>query len=264
MHQLPCWRDQPRSVKVPSKPFISSDVVTQCMVLIVATPDVCGRSGDHLAVVVDHSSCVVVVIGMSPRTGPRHRNVRSWAAHAAIPARHRDDLAVGRQNRGAADSALHPPVNGQVIAINLTPATCGCAASRGLGERGAGGPGPRQWAGSGHSERARGCGVEPARVRRRCPCAVSAAVFTSGEVGENRLDEFGSLDASDDAQSGAAASTEWSRFERSAAPAPGPNRPVGAGTGTGGTGRFSVGIHRTHTLIMARIHTHFTQSVVGS
>ena len=68
-------------------------------------------------------------------------------------------------------------------------------------------PGPRQWAGSGHGERARGCGVEPARVRRRCPCAVSAAVFTSGEVGENRLDEFGSLDASDDAQSGAASGT---------------------------------------------------------
>ena len=79
--------------------------------------------------------------------------------------------------------------------------------ARGLGERGADGPGPRQWAGSGHSERARGCGVEPARVRRRCPCAVSAAVFTSGEVGENRLDEFGSLDASDDAQSGAALGT---------------------------------------------------------
>ena len=31
-------------------------------------------------------------------------------------------------------------------------------------------------------------------------------------------------------------------------PRRGPNRPVGAGTGTGGTGRFSVGIHRTHTL----------------
>ena len=146
-------------------------------------------------------SCVVVVIGMSPRTGPRHRNVRSWAAHAASPAWQGDDLAVGRRNRGAADSALHPPVNGQVIAINLTPAPCGCAASRGLGERGASGPGPRQWAGSGHGERARGCGVEPARVRRRCPCATSAAVFTSGEVGENRLDEFGSRDASDDAQS---------------------------------------------------------------
>ena len=43
-------------------------------------------------------------------TGPRHRNVRSWAAHEATPARQGDDLAVGRQNRGSADSALHPPI----------------------------------------------------------------------------------------------------------------------------------------------------------
>ena len=81
-------------------------------------------------------------------------------------------------------------------------------------------------------------------ARARCPPPCSRAARWE----RIRLDEFGSLDASDDAQSGAAASTEWSRFERSAAPAPGPNRPVGAGTGTGGTGRFSVGIHRIHTL----------------
>ena len=50
-------------------------------------------------------------------------------------------------------------------------------------------------------------GGEPARARRRRPCTACAAVFASGEMGKDRLDDFGGLDTSDDTHSRAALRT---------------------------------------------------------